>query len=200
MTSIGPTLLSPARRSAAPVEGDGFTLSRLDRLASGQRTVGVAFVDVQLENALAHRIDWSVSSPNSPYVRQTQQYRDAKIAARLLATVGTILAIRAAIVPSVLRFITPPQETQVISALSAYLDPTAAWVTGGLAAVVILCAMLAGRRPLMMTMLALLAFIGASIPLVLANPDFIRGGHIERAIIGLLLLRAAFAGLAHRMR
>lgn len=111
-----------------------------------------------------------------------------------------LLAVRAAIIPPVLRFITPSQEPNVVSPNSPYVESTAAWAAGGLAAIVLLCAVLAGRRPLLMTMLALFAFTAVSVPFVLANPNLITGGHLTRAVVGLLLLRAAFYGFAHRMR
>lgn len=61
-TSTSATLNRPRLSFTNTVGGDGFTLSRADQLARGTREHQV---DVQLEAALANRIDWSVRRPTA---------------------------------------------------------------------------------------------------------------------------------------
>ena len=166
----------------------------------GRLRRGVESGDPLLSAAREGRLDWTTAPGGAAAVRAGRRFRDARTAARSLGLASALLAARATVVPFALTLLSGHMPAGWQAALEGYFDPTAAHVAGVLAALTVALALLAGRRPLVAATLALAALAGATAPFVLADPHPLTGGHVGTAVVGLVLLRAWFAGLAHRTR
>lgn len=155
--------------------------------------------DALFQAALRHSPPcWPLPGELGAQLRVRYKAQDARTAARTLALAGLLCLNRATLVPWGLGWLVVQLPARERGQFEGYLGSLGIHIAAVLAVLLLGLSLVAARRPLAASAIALIAFVVLCAPLVLQNPVLIGGGHLGRMAMLLLLLRALLAGVNFR--